>query len=77
IDNFTFVPATITVPKGGTVVWSNRDDMVHSVVASDASFKSAPLDTDDRYSHTFTEAGEVTYFCGLHPQMIGHIVVKP
>ena len=32
IDNFTFSPAVLTVPVGAKVVWTNRDDMPHSVV---------------------------------------------
>lgn len=77
IDNFTFTPATITVSKGTTVTWVNHDDMVHSVVAGDAGFRSQPLDTDQSFAHTFAQAGDFTYFCGLHPQMTGRVVVKP
>lgn len=77
IDNFTFAPAELSVPVGTTVNWINRDDIPHSVVAKDKSFRSKALDTDDRYSFTFASAGTYNYFCGLHPHMTGKIVVTP
>jgi plastocyanin len=40
-------------------------------------FKSAALDTDDTFSHTFAAPGEYAYICTIHPYMVGKIVVKP
>ena len=77
IENFSFVPETVTVPVGTTVTWENGDDIPHSVVLSDKSFHSKPLDTHDRASFKVTKVGPVTYFCGLHPHMQGKIVVVP
>ena len=77
IDNFSFVPDTVTVSVGTTVTWENGDDIPHSVVFSDKTFHSKALDTNDRAMFTFTKAGEVTYFCGLHPHMQGKIIVVP
>ena len=39
IDNFSFTPATITVPAGTTVRWTNRDDIPHTVVSDDQKFR--------------------------------------
>ncbi|MHB8530913.1 MAG: cupredoxin domain-containing protein [Caulobacteraceae bacterium] len=75
IDNFTFGPMAVTVPLGGTVTWVNDDDIPHTVVAEDHSFRSKPLDTDDKYTFTFSKAGTYLYFCSLHPKMIGKIIV--
>lgn len=77
IDNFTFGPGELDISPGTTVTWINHDDIPHSVVESDAKFRSKALDTDDSYSFTFTTAGTFRYFCGLHPHMVGKIVVKP
>jgi plastocyanin len=77
IGNFTFTPAEVTIKAGDTVVWKNDDDLPHSVVASGSGFRSKALDTDETFSMNFTEVGEVEYFCGLHPQMKGRIIVKP
>ncbi len=76
IDNFTFSPPTITVGVGSTVTWTNQDDIPHTVVASDRAFKSKVMDTDEKYSFTFTRPGEYGYFCSLHPHMVGKVVVK-
>jgi amicyanin len=77
IANFTFNPPEVTVKQGATVTWRNADDIPHSVVEENTKFRSKPLDTDETFSMTFTEAGEIVYFCGLHPHMKGKIVVKP
>ncbi len=77
IDNFTFTPGTITVPVGTKVEWENDDDIPHSIVESTGRFHSAALDTEDKFSFTFNQAGTFDYFCGLHPHMIGKIVVNP
>jgi plastocyanin len=76
IDNFSFGPATLTVAPGTTVTWINRDDIPHKVVSTDDVFKSKVLDTDEKFSYTFTKAGNYPYFCSIHPKMTGAIVVK-
>ncbi|HET8966400.1 MAG TPA: cupredoxin family copper-binding protein [Candidatus Acidoferrum sp.] len=77
IDNFTFAPGEITVAKGTTVNWVNRDDIPHTVVSDDkTTFKSKPLDTDDKFSYTFSKEGTYTYFCSIHPKMTAKVVVK-
>ena len=45
IDNFSFAPATLTVPVGTQVTWVNHDDIPHTVVSEDkVTFKSPALD---------------------------------
>lgn len=76
IDNFSFGPAELTVAAGTTVTWTNRDDIPHTVVSTDKVFKSKVLDTDEKFSYTFTQAGSFPYFCSIHPKMTGKVVVK-
>jgi plastocyanin len=76
IDNFSFGPAELTVAVGTTVTWTNRDDIPHTVVSTDKLFKSKVLDTDEKFSYTFTQAGSFPYFCSIHPKMTGKVVVK-
>jgi plastocyanin len=76
IDNFTFSPKEITVAVGTTVKWVNHDDIPHTVVEKKTTFRSKALDTDDSYSFTFASAGSFDYFCGLHPHMVGKIIVQ-
>ena len=76
IDNFTFSPKELTVAVGTTIKWVNHDDIPHTVVEKQTTFRSKVLDTDDSYSYTFTSAGAFDYFCGLHPHMVGQIIAK-
>jgi plastocyanin len=76
IDNFTFTPPELTVAVGTTVKWVNHDDIPHLVVNKDKVFRSKALDTDDSFSYTFANAGTFDYFCGLHPHMVGKVIVK-
>jgi plastocyanin len=76
IDNFSFAPESLTVKAGTQVTWINRDDIPHTVVESERSFKSKVLDTDDKFTMTFDKPGTYSYFCSIHPKMTGKIVVQ-
>ena len=76
IDNFSFGPTSLTVAAGTTVTWTNNDDVPHTVVSDDKLFKSKALDTDDKFSYTFTKPGTYNYFCSVHPKMTAKIVVQ-
>jgi plastocyanin len=77
IDNFAFTPADLTVTAGTTVTWKNEDDSPHRIGDKNGTFKSAALDTDDSFSHTFAAPGVYPYICTIHPYMVGKIIVKP
>jgi len=78
IDNFSFGPVTLTVPVGTTVTWTNRDDIPHTIVSTDdpKAFKSKALDTDEKFSFTFSKEGTYSYFCSIHPKMTGKVIVQ-
>lgn len=78
IDNFAFGPATLMVPRGATVTWTNKDDEPHTVVSEGDRklFKSGALDTDDSFTFTFNEPGTFKYFCTIHPRMQGTVIVE-
>ena len=76
IKEFGFGPASISVPVGGTVTWTNKDSEAHSVVTTDKAITSKALDTDDQFAFTFDVAGTYTYHCSLHPYMTATVVVR-
>jgi len=76
VDNFTFSPGTLTVSVNSAVTWVNRDDIPHVIASSDGVFKSKALDTDQKFSYTFTKAGTYPYYCTLHSKMVGKIIVQ-
>lgn len=75
IGNFTFGPQELKVKSGTTVTWVNEDDIPHTVVSLN-NFRSKALDSDDKFTFTFTTPGTFKYFCSLHPHMTGTIVVE-
>jgi plastocyanin len=76
IANFSFAPATITVPVGATVTWTNNDSAGHTVTAGDGSFKSGKLASGATFSQTFAAAGTYAYHCSIHASMTGIVTVK-
>ena len=77
IENFAFSPASISVKKGTTVTWTNKDSTEHTVTETDgaAGPKSDNLGTNKTYSFTFDTAGTFHYHCSIHPDMKGTVTV--
>jgi plastocyanin len=75
IKEFMFAPTDLNVAVGTKVTWVNDDQIPHTVMETHKAFHSAALDTNDSFTYQFDNAGTVEYFCALHPQMIGRIVV--
>jgi plastocyanin len=75
IKNFAFSPATITVPTGSTVVWTNDDSIQHDITFNGGSIASSVLNHNDTFSHTFPTAGTYHYICSIHPFMHGTVIV--
>jgi plastocyanin len=75
ITDFAFAPASLTIPVGATVTWTNHDAEPHTVAAGDGSFHSPGMDTDATYTYTFTNTGTFDYICSIHPSMHGTVVV--
>lgn len=78
INSFQFAPKTVIVSRGTKVEWTNRDEEPHTVTGASANpaFRSAALDTNDSFSFVFDRPGTYKYFCSIHPQMVGEIIVK-
>jgi plastocyanin len=75
ISDFKFNPATLTVPVGTTVTWTNEDEEPHTIAAKDGSFRSPGMDTHGNYTYKFTAPGSFDYICSIHPFMTGTVVV--
>jgi len=76
IKEFMFGPKDLNVAVGTKVTWVNDDEIPHTVAETHKLFRSGALDTGDSYSWVFNTPGEYEYFCALHPQMLGNIVVS-
>ena len=76
IEQFKFTPATLTLPAGTTVTWTNKDGTLHTVTSTTKVFASDGLDQGGAFSYTFTTPGTFPYSCKLHPQMTGTVTVQ-
>jgi plastocyanin len=74
IAGFAFAPALIEVPAGGTVTWTNDDDVPHTATAGDGAFDSGTLPPGASYGHIFAAPGTYPYACLIHPGMTGTVV---
>jgi plastocyanin len=76
ISGFAFSPASITVPVGTTVTWTNKDAAPHTITSDDGTtFDSGNLANGATYSFTFTKAGTFAYHCAIHSSMKGTVIV--
>lgn len=74
IEGFAFKPAALTVKVGETVTWTNNDSAEHNIKSAD--FNSPNLATGSTYAFKFEKAGTYDYSCGIHPAMMGRIIVE-
>jgi plastocyanin len=70
-----FSPARVDVLAGDPIRWANSSVRRHDVAAVDVSFNSGILGAGMAFSRTFASAGEVAYFCTIHPFMRGVVGV--
>jgi plastocyanin len=73
----SYNPNLIEIKVGDTVAWINDDSSPHTVTSSsnDRTFDSDVLTRGETFSFTFDKEGQFPYFCTLHPNMVGRVVV--
>jgi plastocyanin len=74
IADFKFDPASISVPVGGSVVWTNNDAQQHTATAAGA-FDAGAIQPGGSATVEFDTAGTFAYICSFHPFMTGTVVV--
>jgi plastocyanin len=77
IANFAFSPAALTVKKGTTVTWTNKDSAGHTVIETDglSGPMSGTLSNGQSYNFAFNTAGTFHYHCSIHPSMTATVTV--
>jgi plastocyanin len=75
IVDLAFDPATVELPAGTTVLWSNTGVAPHTVSAEAGSFDSGTLESGASFEHTFAKPGTYAYLCRIHPAMTGTIEI--
>lgn len=77
IKNYIYKPATITVPKGTTVTFTNQDSTAHTATSKESGvFESGPIEPGKSAKVTLDTSGTFTYYCLFHPFMKGTITVE-
>jgi plastocyanin len=71
----SYNPNPVEVKVGETVTWINDDSGRHTATSTDGTFDSGIMGKGQSFSYTFDKAGEYSYFCTLHPNMVGTVVV--
>ncbi len=76
IDGFKFSPSSLTIKKGTTIKWTNKDNAPHTVTSDSGNeLSSQTLSNGQSYSHTFSAQGIYEYYCTFHTSMKGKITV--
>ncbi len=81
-----YSPNPIEIDVGDSVIWTNNDFTVHTAVSGTSAGGPTGLFGGDPGSielilpggtqnHTFTDGGEFPYYCALHPNMVGEVIV--
>ena len=76
MQNYAFLPATVTVSAGSTVTWTNNDSVDHQPMSDTGAWDAGvvPAGTSSR-GLVFSTPGTYPYHCVFHPDMTGTIVV--
>ncbi|MBK7381077.1 MAG: cupredoxin family copper-binding protein [Ignavibacteriales bacterium] len=81
IQGNAFQPAALTVKKGTTVTWTNKDSYAHTVTSGispnpNGTFNSNNVSANQTFSFKFDNTGSFDYFCMIHPFMKAKITVE-
>ncbi|MFI1259240.1 plastocyanin/azurin family copper-binding protein [Streptomyces netropsis] len=76
IEEFQFVPQSVSVSAGDTVRWTNNDDVDHRSTSDEPGWDSGRIVPGARFFHQFTSAGILAYHCAFHPLMRGTVTVQ-
>ncbi|WP_157822348.1 plastocyanin/azurin family copper-binding protein [Psychromonas sp. Urea-02u-13] len=75
ISGFEFSPKELTVNIGDRVIWLNEDITPHNIIISTTGKRITP-DLSSTESATYTITQSINYQCGLHPSMVGKILIN-
>jgi plastocyanin len=73
--NNSYSPNPFEAKVGETVTWVNDDSAIHTATSTDGIFDSDILQRGQTFSYTFDKEGEYPYFCTLHPNMVGIVII--
>ena len=80
IKTFQFAPDTLRVKAGVRVVWTNTDDIEHTITSGTPDDTTGPFHgvvatSGATYTAMLNEPGTFRYFCDRHRFMNGTVIV--
>ena len=76
LSDVTLKPRVVEITEGGSVVWINRDRTAHQLVSLAPNvFETPRMNEGESHVQSFTKPGTYPYFCTIHNEMKGTIVV--
>ena len=75
VQNYSFSPAAIKIPRGTSVIWTNNDTSVHTIVLGNADAMSEALNYGSSFSYVFDKTGTFTYHLATDPNHPGYVTV--
>lgn len=76
IQDYFFDPAEANVESGDEIVFTNEGAEPHTVTTADGQFDSGVLNPGNTFTVTVSEPGTLTYYCAIHPEMVGNVTVS-
>jgi plastocyanin len=76
IENMQFQPDVVSVARGDSIVWTNKDLFPHTVTSKAGDFDSHEIKPGETWTYRAAKAGEADYVCSLHPTMKAVLRVK-
>jgi plastocyanin len=78
IQDYLYEPARLTVTKGTTIDFTNKDSTAHTATSTDSgTFESGSIQPGKTGSITLSRTGTFAFYCTFHPFMKGTITVEP
>lgn len=76
MESMRFQPGDLTVTRGDTIVWVNKDLVPHTATSKSGGFDSQLVAADKSWRFTVQKKGDFAYVCTFHPTMTAVLRVK-
>jgi plastocyanin len=76
MENMRFEPESLTVARGDTIVWVNKDPVPHTATSKEGVFDSGTVLAEKSWRFTARQQGEFPYSCTFHPTMTATLQVR-
>jgi len=77
INNSIYKPSILTIKKGQTVTWINKDKTTHTITSdSGTELSSRILMENQTYEHKFQFDGTYEYHCEINKSMKAKVIVE-